>query len=443
MLRALRGRNYALFFVGQGLSLIGTWMQSVSLGLLVWKLTNREMALGLVGFSSQIFAFLLTPFAGVFSDRWNRHRVLLATQSLATVQATVLAVLTFTGLVHVGHIIALAAFLGLVNAFDMPTRQAFVVQMVERKEDLPNAIALNSSVFNGARLVGPLIAAMLIPLVDAHSSFPYAGEGACFAVNAVSFLAVILALLAMRLPQWQPSLDHPHVLHSLREGFRYSFGFAPIRSLLFMLGLVSLVSMPYSVLLPAIAAKVLHAGQVEIPLVSLGKYHIMLKFENTVGILTSAAGMGALLGALFLASRKSILGLGRLIPVATGILGIAMIGFALSKYVLLSIPLLLVIGFGFMTQMASSNTILQTIVDDDKRGRVMSFYTMSFLGTAPFGALLAGALASHIGAPTTILLSGVLAVCGAILFASRLRSLRELIRPIYTKMGIIPETPKC
>jgi MFS family permease len=441
MLRALRGRNYAMFFVGQGLSLIGMWMQSVALGLLVWKMTHKEMSLGLVGFASQIFGFALTPFAGVFSDRWNRHRVLLATQAMAMLQAILLAALTLTGVVHLWHVIALAAFLGLVSALDMPTRQAFVVQMVARREDLPNAIALNSFIFNGARLVGPFIAAMIIPLIGGRFAFAYAGEGACFAINAMSYLAVIAALLAMRLPPWRPSPNQQHVLHSLKEGFRYSFGFAPIRMILLMLGLICFVAMPYSVLLPAIAAKSLHAGRVEIPLLCLGKHCIMLKYENTVGILVSSAGMGALLGALLLASRKSIAGLGRLIAIAMAVLGVGMIGFALSKYVWLSMPLLVLIGFGFMLQMASSNTILQTIVDDDKRGRVMSFYTMSFLGTAPFGALLAGSLATHIGAPMTILLSGVIAILGSIVFALRLPLLLKHMRPIYVKMGIISDTP--
>jgi len=441
MLRALRSRNYALFFVGQGLSLIGMWMQSVALGLLVWKLTHKEMLLGVVGFASQIFGLMLTPFAGVFSDRWNRHRVLLTTQALAMLQAVLLAALILTGAVQIWHVIALAAFLGLVSALDIPTRQAFVVQMVERREDLPNAIALNSFIFNGARLVGPFIAAMVIPLIGERFAFPYAGEGACFAINAVSYLAVIAALLAMRLPPWQPSPNRHDVLHSLEEGFRYSFGFPPIRIILLMLGLTCFVAMPYSVLLPAIAAKSLHAGRVEIPLLCLGKHCIMLKYENTVGILISSAGMGALLGALLLASRKSVLGLGRLIAVAMAILGFGMMGFALSRYVWLSMPLLLLIGFGFMIQMASSNTILQTIVDDDKRGRVMSFYTMAFLGTAPFGSLLAGSLATHIGAPRTVFLCGVIALLGSIIFASRLPVLRKHTRPIYVRMGIISETP--
>ena len=441
MLRALRGRNYALYFLGQGLSLIGTWMQSVSMGLLVWKLTHSEMALGLVGFASQIFGFLVTPFAGVFSDRWNRRRLLVITQTLAMIQAGLLAVLTLSGVVQMGHVFALVTFLGLVTAFDIPTRQSFIVQMVERREDLPNAIALNSFIFNGARLVGPFIAAMLIPLIGGRFERPYAGEGACFALNAASYLAVIGALLAMRLPAWQPSPNQQHVLHSLREGFHYSFGFAPIRILLMMLGLTCLVAMPYSVLLPAIAAKTLHAGQTEIPLMALGKFRIMLKYENTVGILVSSAGTGALLGALLLASRKSVVGLGRLIGVAMVVLGLGLIGFALSHRVWLSMPLMLMVGFGFMVQMASSNTILQTIVDDDKRGRVMSFYTMAFLGTAPFGALLAGGLATRIGAPTTVLLSGAVALAGSIIFATRLPQLRKHVRPIYVKMGIISETP--
>lgn len=442
MLRALRGRNYALFFMGQGFSLIGTWIQSVALGLVVYKLTGSAAMLGLVGFASQIFGFVLAPFAGVFSDRLNRRTVLLTTQALSAVQATLLAVLTLTGLIQVWEIVALAAFLGLINSFDIPTRQAFVVQMVHRREDLPNAIALNSFIFNGARLMGPVVAGVIIiPLFDRLINVRFGGEGACFVLNAVSYLAVIIALLSMRLPSWSPKPNQRNVLHDLREGFLYAFGFGPIRSILLMLGLISFVATPYSVLMPAIVEKVLFHGDrlTPIHLLSFGGHNIMLAYEAAYGLLVASAGTGALLGALFLASRKSVLGLSRALPIASTILGLGIAGFAMSHIIWLSMLLLVTTGLGFMVQMASSNTILQTIVDEDKRGRVMSFYTMSFMGTAPFGSLLAGWLAGYIGSPKTLVICGSLAVLAAAIFASRLPSLRQKMRPIYVKMGILSE----
>lgn len=405
-LRALRGRNYALFFFGQGLSLIGTWMQSVAIGMLVWKLTHDEEWLGRVGFFSQIFGFVLAPVAGVLSDRLHRHRMVVVTQALAMLQAGMLAGLTLTGQIHIWHVVALATFLGLVNAVDVPTRQAFVVQMVDRREDLPNAIALNSMIFNLARLVGPLAAGAIIPLVGRRVEFPYAGEGFCFAVNAASYLAVLAALLAMRLPPWQRPAATINPLQSLAEGFRYTASSPIIRSTLILLAIVSLVAVPYSVLLPAVAAKQLHAGRPQITLVCLGEHCLRLNLENTFGLLVSSAGTGAVLGAVYMASRQKVHGLPRLIAVGRVLLGLGLVAFSLATVVWLSVLLLVLIGFGFMVHMVSCNTIIQTVVDDDKRGRVMSLYMMAFLGTAPIGALLAGWLAGRIGAPRTILLGG-------------------------------------
>ncbi len=439
MLRALRGRNYTLFFFGHGLSLVGTWMQSVALSLLVWKLTHRELALGLVGFSSQILGFAMAPFAGVLSDRWDRRRLLMLTQALSMVQAILLAVLALSGVIHVWHIIVLAAFLGIVNATDIPNRQAFVVQMVEHRDHLPNAIALNSFIFNGARLIGPMIAGILIPLINARSSIPFAGEGTCLVINAASYLAILTSLWAMRLPAWTPSTRRSDVLQSLKEGIVYCFGFPPIRAILLTLATVNLFGVFYNTLLPAIAATVLHAGHTEIPLMPFGMSPVQLKLENTVGILVSSAGCGAVLGAIVLASRTTVVGFGRLIAMAGAILGLGMIGFGLSRAVWLSMPMLLLIGFGFMVEMSGGNTILQTIADDDKRGRVMSFYTLAFMGPAPMGALLGGALATHLGAPGTVVMGGCLCILVSVVFAWRLPALRRQVRPVYLRKGIIDE----
>lgn len=436
-LRALRGRNYALYFAGHGLSLVGTWMQSVALGALVWKLTRSGAALGAVGFASQIFGFLLAPVAGALSDRWDRRRILLTTQAVSLLQALALTLLAATDAIVLWQVIALAALLGVVNAFDIPTRQAFVVQIVDRPEDLPNAIALNSSVFHGARMVGPVAAGVLIPLGGQIWAARYAGEAACFALNALSYLAVIGALAAMRPRRERHAVRPAPMLASMVEGFRHSFGFPPIRALLFLVAGVCLLALPYTVLLPAVAAA-LHAGRPELPVLCLGDHCLRLAFDSTYGVLVAASGLGSLLGALYLASRPSLLGLGRLIPIATTVLGGALLAFAFSRTPLLSLVLLLFVGFGFMVVMASTNTILQTIVDDDKRGRVMSFYTATFLGAAPVGALAAGFLADHVGMTATLAMgAGATLLVGAA-FARRLRGLRALVRPIYVRKGILP-----
>jgi MFS family permease len=330
------------------------------------------------------------------------------------IQAFILALLTLTGTIAIWHIILLSLFLGLVNAFDMPTRQAFVVEMVENSEDLGNAIALNSLLFNGARLLRPSIGGILISLV---------GEGICFLLNGLSFFAVIIALLAMKIRPWFVQSQASHVVKGLREGFTYTFGFPPIRVLLFLLGLVSLVGMPYIVLMPIFAKNILQGG------------------PHTLGFLMGASGIGALGGAIYLASKKNVLGLGRLIIIALNIFGIGLIAFALSRILSLSLILMVLVGFGMMVQMASS-TIIQTIVEEDKRGRVMSFYTMAFMGMVPFGSLLAGSFASKIGAPGTIIISGAACILGSILFARKLPLLRELVRPIYIEKEILSKESK-
>jgi MFS family permease len=405
-------RNYRLFFGGQGISLIGTWIQQIAMSWLVYRMTNSAFLLGVVGFSGQIPSFVLAPFAGVLIDRWNRHRILILTQSLATIQAFLLSALDLTGKMAIWHIILLSVFLGLVNAFDMPTRQAFVVEMVENSEDLGNAIALNSLLFNGARLLGPSIGGILISLV---------GEGMCFLLNGLSFFAVIIALLAMKIKPRFIQAQTSHVIKGLREGFTYTFGFPPIRALLFLLGLVSLAGMPYTVLMPIFAKNILQGG------------------PHTLGFLMGASGIGALVGAIYLASRTNVLGLGKLIMIALNIFGIGLIAFGFSRIFLISFIFMVFVGFGMMVQMASSNTIIQTIVEEDKRGRVMSFYTMAFMGTVPFGSLLAGSIASKIGAPGTTIIGGVACILGSILFARRLPYLRKMVRPIYIRKGILLE----
>ena len=412
ILRALDSRNYRLYFGGQGISLIGTWIQRIAQSWLVYRLTDSVFLLGLVGFSTQIPTFLMAPFAGVIVDQRNRYHILIVTQVLATIQALILALLVLTDNIEVWHIIALGVVLGCINAFDMPSRQSLLVDMIERREDLSNAIALNSTMVNGARLIGPTVAGIVIAAV---------GEGTCFMLNAGSFLAVIIALLAMKLNLKTVKKRKGRMLQDLKEGVKYSFGFAPIRSVLLLIALISIMGMPYTVLMPVFAKDILHGG------------------AHTLGFLMGAVGTGALVGAIYLASRKTVLGLGRVISLAAVVFGIGLIAFSFSRSMWLSITMLFFVGMGMMMQMAASNTVLQTIVDDDKRGRVMSFYAMSFFGMAPLGSLLAGSLGSRLGTPETVMLGGACCVVGGLLFMYRLPSLRKLVRPIYTQKGILPE----
>jgi MFS family permease len=410
--RALRHRNYRLFFVGQSISLLGTWLSRVAASWLVYRLTNSALLLGIVGFVGQFPTFLLAPVAGVWTDRWNRHRALVLTQVLAMIQSGLLAFFALTGTISVMHIMVLSAFQGVINAFDMPVRQALVVEMVERREDLPNAIALNSSMFNAARLVGPSIAGVLIAAT---------GEGMCFLIDALSYLAVIASLIAMRLRARAPLARTRSVRSELWEGLRYVAQFAPIRSILLLTGLVSLMGIPYTVLMPVMAKEILH-----------GDVH-------TLALLMGASGCGALLGTLYLASRSSVLGLGLLIARMAALFGVGLIAFALSRLVWLSMMIMFVVGMSMMLQLAASNTFLQTIVEDDKRGRVMSFYTAALFGTAPLGSLIAGAVADGVGVPNTVLLGGFGCIAAALLFFRELPRLRAVVRPIYRRLGILPE----
>ena len=413
MLRAFSYPNYRLFFGGQIVSLMGSWMSITATSWLVYRLTGSPMMLGVVGFAGQFPGFVMGPFAGAFLDRWDRHRLLLVTQAVSMLQSFTLALLMFTGHISVPAIIVLNAVQGMVNAFDMPARQAFVVTMITDKEDLANAIAMNSSMFNAARLIGPSVAGLIIAT---------SGEAWCFLIDGFSYVAVILALLAMkdlRLPQ-RP-LRHAGMVEQLLEGWRYVYGFRPIRSLMLLLAWLCLVAMPFSVLMPVFAEQILGGG------------------PYTLGFLMTASGVGALSGALWLTTRRSVVGLGRVILISTTVFGVGLMGFALSRWLWVSLACLVVVGVGMMAQMASTNTVIQTIVDDEKRGRVMGFYTMAFLGTAPFGSLLAGAISARLGAPNTVLLSGVLCLAAAAWFAQELPAIRALVRPIYRRMGILPE----
>ncbi len=386
-------------------------MTRIATSWLVYRLTGSALLLGMVGFAGQIPTFLLGPFAGAWVDRWNRHRTLVVTQVLSMLQSLALAALALSHVITIRHVILLSIAQGLINAFDMPARQSFVVEMVENREDLGNAIALNSSMVNAARLIGPSIAGVVIAAV---------GEGYCFLIDGLSYIAVIISLLAMQVePRTLPARKGA-ILVEIKEGWEYATRSVAIRSILMLLALISLVGMPYTVLMPIFAGQVLHGG------------------PHTLGFLMGASGIGALAGAISLAARRSVLGLGRVIAASAAIFGAGLIGFGLSRQLWLSLFLMLFTGGAMMQQMAASNTVLQTIVEDDKRGRVMSLYSMSFMGMAPFGSLFAGWLANRIGAPRTVILSGVLCLVGAAWFILSLPTIRKAVRPIYAELGILP-----
>ncbi len=402
VLRALRHRNYQLFFGGQFVSLIGTWMQNAAQLWLVYRLTDSARLLGLVGFSGQLPVLLLSPLGGSVADRYSRRSIVIATQISSMLLALLLAGLTLAGRVQVWHVFVLATLLGVVNAFDVPARQAFVVEMVGR-EDLVNAIALNSTIFNGARMIGPAVAGLLIETV---------GEGWCFFANGVSYLAVIAGLLLMNM-ELKPRISLPgSALASIVEGFRFVQRTGPVRALLLLLGLISLVGIPYTVLMPIFADRILHGG------------------PRGYGILMSAVGVGALAGALTLAAKQGIRGLGHWIALSATGFGLGLILFSLSRSYWLSAALLLPVGFAVMVETASSNTLIQLLVPDSLRGRVMAVYSMMLMGMAPFGSLLAGTLAAHLGAPTTVAIGGLVCMTGAVVFGVYLPALRREARQI-------------
>jgi MFS family permease len=411
--RALRHRNFRLFFGGQTISLIGTWMTRVATSWLVYRLTKSSLLLGTVGFAGQIPTFLLAPLAGVIVDRIDRRKVLVWTQTLAMVQSLALAWLTLSHRINIAEVLVLSATQGIINAFDMPARQSFMIRMVEDRADLSNAIAINSSMVNTARLVGPSLAGLLIAATN---------EGWCFLVDGVSYIAVIASLLMMRIQHEQLEHAGTTMVEQLRQGWDYVALSLPIRSILLLFALISLMGWPFMVLMPIFAAQVLHGG------------------PHTLGFLMGAVGVGSLVSALSLVLRRSVRGLLKVIPIGAAVFGAGLVAFGLSRSLWLSIPMMFITGFGMMQGVTGSNTILQTLVDEKMRGRVMSYYTMAFVGMAPFGSLLAGALAHAIGAPRTVIISGVACILGSVWFWSRMTAIRNDMRPIYQRLGIVPRT---
>jgi MFS family permease len=407
---ALRSRNYQLFFAGQGVSLIGSWMTQLATVWLVYHLTNSALMLGVVGFTSQIPNFLLTPFGGVFADRFPRRKILLVTQILAMAQSLSLAALALSGVIQIWHILVLSFLQGIISAVDAPARQVFVTELVDRKQDLANAIAINSIMFNGARLVGPAIGGLLIARV---------GEAYCFLIDGLSYIAVIMALLAMRFQPKKIPVMKGNPLQEIKAGFKYAFGCPPIRAILSLSALVSLMGMQYTILVPVFADKILQGN------------------AQTLGFLMAGSGVGAVCGGLYLVTRKTVIGLGKLIILGPALLGMGLITFSLSRFLPLSLLAMLLVGLGTILQIAAGNTVLQTIVEDDKRGRVMSLYTMSFLGMVPFGNLLGGSLADRIGAPNTLTIAGSACILGSLWFSRQLPALRKIVREIYERKGII------
>ena len=409
--RALQHRNFKLFFFGQSISVVGTWMTRVATSWLVYQLTHSALLLGLVSFSGQIVSFALGPLAGVWVERLNRRKLLVWTQAAAAVQSLALAALALAHVITLSEIIALTAFQGLINAFDMPGRQSFLVQMVDDRNDLSNAIAINSSMANGARLIGPAIAGLVIGATS---------EGWCFLIDGVSYLAVIASLLMMRIEPLDIQRNATSMLEQMREGWDYVRTVRPIRTILLLFALLSLMGYSYAVLLPIFAAQVLHGG------------------AYTLGWLTTASGIGALTSGLSLAVRKSVVGLTRMLQIAAATLGGALMLFGLSHVLWLSLALMVLVGFGLMQGAAISNTIIQSLVPEDKRARAMSYYTMAFFGAAPFGSLLAGALAHRIGAPYTVILTGAFCIVGSLWFTLELPKVRAVMRPIYQQKGLLP-----
>lgn len=409
--RALRHRNFKLFVSGQSISLIGTWMTRLATSWLVWRLTHSELLLGIVGFAGQILTFLLAPFAGVWIERMDRRKLLVWTQAAAAVQSLAMAALTLTHRINVHEIIGLSLLQGLINAFDMPGRQSFVVQMVEDKADLSNAIAINSSMVNAARLVGPALAGIVIGWV---------GEGWCFFIDGVSYFAVIASLLLMQVHVAAIRREAATMFEQMREGWSYVSSFRPIRSVLLLFAVLSLMGWPYAVLLPIFASDVFHGG------------------PHTLGWLTGASGVGALSSAIALTLRKSVVGLTRKIQMAAALFGGGLLLFGMAHTLWLGLLLMLVVGFGMMQGLTSSNTVIQTLVPESMRGRVMSYYTMAFVGMAPFGSLLAGGLAHWFGAAHTVMITGTCCLLGCAWFTWELPKIRKVMRPIYEEMGLLP-----
>ncbi len=412
LFRALKYKNYRLFFIGQSISLVGTWMQHLAMAWLVYRITGSAFWLGVVGFAGHIPNLLFAPVAGVLADRWNRVKILHLTQALSLWQAAILALLTLGGVVELWHVIALAAILGLINAVDIPTRQSFFVELIDNKNDIGNAIALNSSMFNFARLLGPALAGILIA---------FYGEGVCFLVNVFTFIPIMVALFLMKLSKRKKSRKDVAVWNGLKEGIAYIRKFSPIQEMLLLMGFIGLFGMPFTILLPVFASEILNGG------------------SETYGMLAASMGCGALAGALSMASKKNVLGFEKIIAFSAALFCMGVIVFSQMNGLISSLVVLFIIGFGLMMQMASTNTVLQTIVDDDKRGRVMSFYSISIIGTAPFGNLMVGALASRLGVSFALVVCGIVCSLGVLFFARQLSAIRKRMQPHYVRMGILPE----
>ncbi len=410
--RALKNRNFRLFFIGQGISIIGTWMTRMAISWLVYRLTGSALLLGIVGFASQIVPFLLLPLAGAWVERMDRHKLLIWTQIAAAIQSFMLAALTLGHIVTIWDVIALSALQGLINAFDAPGRHAFFVQMIEDRNDLGNAIALNSTMVNGALLLGSALAGVTIGL---------AGEGGCFLIDGISYVAVIASLFMMKIKPMEVAHTADNLFRQIREGWDYVRNFSPIRTILLLFSIVLLMGYPYMVLLPIFAGHVLHGG------------------PYMLGWLTAASGLGALISALSLAFRKSVVGLIRMIQLSSAALGLALILFGFSHQFPLSLLLMGFAGFGMMQSVSASNTVIQTLVPEDKRARVISYYGMAYFGSAPIGSLLAGALAEKIGAANTIIITGIFCFLGSLWFSLQMPKIRTVMRPIYQEMGLLPE----
>jgi MFS family permease len=413
--RALRNRNFRLFFIGQSVSVIGTWMTRMATGWLVYRLTGSALLLGIVGFASQIVPFLLQPLAGAWVERMDRRKLLIRTQAAAAIQSFILAALTLRHIITVREVIALSALQGLINAFDAPGRHSFFVQMIEDREDLGNAIALNSIMAPGALLLGPALAGVTIGI---------AGEGGCFLIDGISYIAVIASLFMMKIKPVEMAYKADNLIRQMREGWDYVHSFSPIRAILLLFSVVSLMGYPHMVLLPIFAGQVFHGG------------------PYTLGWLTAASGLGALISALSLAFRKSVVGLTRMIQVSSATLGLALILFGISHWLILSLLFMGFAGFGMMQSASASNTVMQTLVPEDKRARIISYYAMAYFGSAPIGSLLAGVLAQRIGASNTIIITGTFCLLGSVWFSLQMPKIRRVMRPIYQEMGFLPKSPE-
>ncbi len=409
---SLHSRNYRLYFFGQGVSLIGTWMQHVALSWLVYRLTGSVFLLGLIGFTSQIPTFILSPFLGVVTDRHNRLKLMIFAQFLFLLQALAMTLLVMFDVIQVWQIIALSLVFGVITAIDAPTRHSLVVDLIDKPEDLGNAIALNSAIFNASRLIGPAIAGIAIAMV---------GEGICFLMNTLSFVAVIYALLSIKLPPKKVVSSSNSFKKSFTEGFQYTFRSMPIRTLIIHLSILSLMGISFIVLLPAYAKEILGGG------------------AETLGFLMSALGAGALTGALYMAGRNSAFGLSKIIAGFSILMGMVVLLAAFSTNTFVSLMLFYFGGLSMILSIAAINTLIQTISEDNKRGRVMSFYSMALMGISPIGNLIAGTMASKIGIPVTLIISGAITVVAGIWFLYNRNTLRNQLRPIYVEKGLLEE----